>query len=191
MYSLMGHQTWIETELGEVITLSDILPERSRLRMLLVGKTPAPVSVEAGHYFQGKQGKAFWRLLREYGILASTSQHEDDALLAQGIGLTDIAKIPREYGRKVSAEEYQMGSDRILGLVHKHRPKVTLFVYKGVLDNILRYRFKHYQKSDYGLNPELDGLFGSIVFTFPMPGTPCTKMEQVRAMDDLRRIMGV
>lgn len=55
---LKGHQTWIETEVGSVLTLADILPERPGLRMLIVGKTPAPVSVKVGHYFRGDKVSA-------------------------------------------------------------------------------------------------------------------------------------
>lgn len=53
-----------------VDTLRDILPEDNRkLIILFIAKTPAPKSVDAGHYFQGRQGQMFWNKLKEYGIL--------------------------------------------------------------------------------------------------------------------------
>lgn len=38
-------------------TLLDILPEKGPIKILIVGKAPAPASVAAGHYFQGRHGK--------------------------------------------------------------------------------------------------------------------------------------
>ena len=40
-------------------TLADLPPLRDRL--LFVGLNPSPVSVEAGHYHQGRLGRTFWR----------------------------------------------------------------------------------------------------------------------------------
>ena len=50
-------------------TLADILPYNGNLDILFIAKTPATVSVEAGHYFQGRQGTMFWNRLSEYNIL--------------------------------------------------------------------------------------------------------------------------
>jgi hypothetical protein len=38
----------------EFETLADLLPESGPLNILFIAKTPALISVEAGHYFQGK-----------------------------------------------------------------------------------------------------------------------------------------
>jgi hypothetical protein len=59
----MNHNTNISINGKLVKTLADILPQTSGLEMLFIAKTPAPVSVEAGHYFQGRQGKMFWNKL--------------------------------------------------------------------------------------------------------------------------------
>jgi len=59
----VNYQTTIEIDGGPVKTLLDIVPQRGPLRMLIIAKTPAPVSVEAGHYFQGAQGRMFWNSL--------------------------------------------------------------------------------------------------------------------------------
>jgi hypothetical protein len=99
------------------------------------------VSVAACHYFQGTQGTMFWNLLREYRILMRTAGYEDDSLLDHGFGITDIAKAPRPYGQEPSAAEYIAGMDRILTLIDRHDPDVVVFVYKKVLDEVLRRRF--------------------------------------------------
>ena len=63
-------------------TLRDILPaNHQKLAILFIAKTPAPISVEAGHYFQGKQGQMFWKKIRDYGILnISPGTYEDENL---------------------------------------------------------------------------------------------------------------
>lgn len=169
----------------QVRTLRDILPEKPGLSVLFVAKTPAPVSVNAGHYFQGKQGSAFWNRLRDYGLLKPTTAFEDDSLLAHRFGLTDIVKVPRGYGNEPSDDEYRAGVDRILELVGVHRPRVVVFVYKRVLDQILRLKFRIKTKSSYGFNPSLAPHFGTEVFAFPLPGTPCKREDAAAAMREL------
>lgn len=172
---------------GEAVkTLADILPDEPGLKVLFVAKTPAPKSVAAGHYFQGSQGTAFWNRLREYEILdAPLGHHEDDHLLKNGFGITDIVKVPRDYGNEPSKDEYKAGTTRILEVIRAHSPLVTVFVYKKVLDQLLANGFRRREKSVYGFNPALDSLFGSRVFVFPMPGTPCRSEDAHAAMLEL------
>ena len=77
-----------------VDTLADLPPLRDRL--LFVGLNPSPVSVEAGHYHQGRLGRTFWRRLMLAEILPAGTDVEtaDDALMAAGHGITDLLKTP-------------------------------------------------------------------------------------------------
>src|SRR5208337_4194527 len=185
MRPIAANSITIVVEGREVSTLRDILPMPPGLRVLFVGKTPAPVSVGEGHYFQGKHGREFWKMLKRYSLLNPTTAFEDDALLDHGYGITDIAKVPREYGKEPSRSEYAEGSDRVLNLIRCHRPKVVVFVYKKVLDKVLRFRFGIENKSTYGFNPSLESHFGSRIFAFPLPGTPCNKADAESAMREL------
>ena len=159
--------------------------------MLFVAKVPTPRSVNAGHYFQGRQGQMFWNRLREYGLLIPTTEFEDDSLLDHGYGLTDIVKVPRDYDDEPSNAEYREGLHRILDLFRLHRPNVVVFVYKKVLDQILRFGFGISAKSSYGFNPFLETQFGTRVFAFPLPGTPCKAAQAVVAMQELRQMCGL
>ena len=78
----------------EVETLADLPPLRDRL--LFVGLNPSPVSVEAGHYHQGRLGQTFWRRLMTAGVIPRGTPIEtaDDALMAAGHGITDLIKLP-------------------------------------------------------------------------------------------------
>ncbi len=169
----------------DVRTLRDILPTSPGLQILFVAKTPSPISVEKGHYFQGRQGQLFWRRLKEYGLLDHETGFEDDLLLEHGYGLTDIVKEPHSFGDEPSNREYSEGFLRILELVRTHRPKVVVFVYKKVLDEVIRLGFGVEKKSTYGFNQSLEPRFGTRVFVFPLPGTPCTKAQAASAMRGL------
>lgn len=141
MQAFTGNAITVVIDGQEVRTLRDILPETPGLKVLFVAKTPAPGSVELGHYFQGRQGQLFWKLMKQYGLLRPTTDFEDDSLLDHGYGLTDIAKLPRPFGQEPSQAEYRAGTRRIIELVRAHRPKVVVFVYKKVLDNIIHFEF--------------------------------------------------
>jgi len=59
----VGHRVQVEW-MGETVeSLEDLL--RPGLRIVCVGINPAPVSVAAGHYYQGRLGQGFWTLACE------------------------------------------------------------------------------------------------------------------------------
>jgi len=171
-------------------TLADILPESGELKALFIAKTPAPISVQAGHYFQGKQGTMFWNKLSEYDILKFPfNKYPDEYLLSNNFGITDIVKVPREYGNEPTNKEYKDGLKRILSIIDRNKPKVIVFVYKAVLDKILKLNFGIRTKSSYGFNSNLDKYFNSKVFVFPTPGTPCTREQAITSMTQLKKIV--
>lgn len=183
----MSHKIILYVNGKDVETLADILPDKVGLEILFIAKTPTPVSVEAGHYFQGKQGRMFWNKLVSYNILnVPNGAFEDDYLLENSYGITDIVKVPRSFGNEPSDEEYKEGLDRILDLIKIHSPKVVCFVYKKVLDQILKLSFHRTEKSVYGFNPDFEKDFNTKVFVFPMPGTPCTSKLAHESMIELK-----
>jgi mismatch-specific thymine-DNA glycosylase len=171
-------------------TLADILPENGNLEILFIAKTPATVSVEAGHYFQGKQGTMFWNRLSNYDILkVPNGKFADEYLISNKYGITDIVKVPRDYGNEPTDEEYKQGLKRILLTIEKYKPTVIIFIYKKVLDIIIRLNFGISTKANYGFNPQFDKYFNSKVFVFPMPGTPCKSEEAVQSMNNLKTLL--
>jgi TDG/mug DNA glycosylase family protein len=188
---LVGHQTFIKTKHGDVLTLSDILPPPAKLRALFIGKTPTPNSVKKGHYFQGKEGQLFWKKLTNYGVLKVISgNYHDDSLLENGFGITDIIKIPHEPRNEPAEEEYREGAKRVINLIEVYQPSVTIFVYKGGLDKILKHHFGKNTKSRYGLNKKLEGILHCRVFVFPMPGRRDCKRDEIhRSMKLLTELL--
>ncbi len=169
-----NHQINIQHLGKQITTLENILPQKPGLKLLFVGKVPAPDSVAAGHYFQGNQGKMFWGKLKNYGILnVPIGDKEDDYLLSHGYGMIDIVKVPRPFGQEPKADEYREGIPLLFDILKIHKPEIIVFVYKMVLDKIMFYHSKIKDKSVYGFNKKYQKEFGCIPFVFPMPGTPC------------------
>ena len=188
----MDHRIEIEVDGRVVTTLADIVPARGPLRVLFVGKSPAPVSVEAGHYLQGRMGKGFWNRLDEVGLLhAAKGEFPDDLLLANGFGMTDVCKVPRPFGEEPSEAEYSAGWERVSAIITRTRPRILTFVHKSALDKVLQYSFGWDHKSGYGFNDDLMRTFGRRVFAFPLPGVSCTLRESQRHLADLAGSLNV
>ncbi len=153
-------------------TLVDLPPLRNRL--LFVGLNPSPVSVEAGHYHQGRLGKMFWRRLITAGLLPPETPIEtaDDALMAAGHGITDLLKgpTPRDEATDV---ELRSGVGPLWQKIAIWRPAAILFVYKRAATACAG-RELH---ESWG---QLDGvaLAGRPCFLMPGPYAPAAEVTQ-------------
>jgi TDG/mug DNA glycosylase family protein len=123
------HLTSIEVDGHKVDTLADLPPLRDRL--LFVGLNPSPVSVEAGHYHQGRLGQTFWRRLMTAGVLPPGTPIEtaDDALLAAGHGITDLLKTPTARD-EASDAVLTTGVGPLWQKIALWRPGAVVFIYK-------------------------------------------------------------
>ena len=110
-------------------TLADLPPLRDRL--LFVGLNPSPVSVEAGHYHQGRLGEAFWRRLMLAGILppGTPVATADDALMAAGHGITDLVKTVSARDEATDAH-LRAGVGPLWQKIAIWRPAAVVFIYK-------------------------------------------------------------
>jgi TDG/mug DNA glycosylase family protein len=124
-----SHRTTIVVAGRRVETLADLPPLRNKL--LFVGLNPSPVSVEAGHYHQGRLGQTFWRRLITAGILPKATMVEtaDDALLAAGHGITDLLKLPTARDTATDAD-LTAGVGALWQKIAIWRPAAIVFVYK-------------------------------------------------------------
>ena len=115
---------------GESIeTLADLPPLRDRL--LFVGLNPSPVSVEAGHYHQGRLGRTFWRRLMIATLLppATPIETADDSLITTGHGITDLLKAPTPRDDATDAE-LTAGVGPLWQKIAVWRPAAVVFIYK-------------------------------------------------------------
>jgi len=125
------HRTTITVDGRSVTTLADLPPLRDGL--LFVGLNPSPVSVEAGHYHQGRLGRTFWRRITTAGILPTGTAPElaDDALVAAGHGITDLIKRPTARDEATDAE-LTAGVGPLWQKIALWRPAAVVFIYKRV-----------------------------------------------------------
>ncbi|GAA4178453.1 uracil-DNA glycosylase family protein [Gryllotalpicola koreensis] len=106
--TLIGYQCIADWMGDPVLTLADLWPEHPRA--MIVGLNPAPVSVAAGHYYQGQTGQRQLSRLVEAGVFARPVGHAfEESALAAGIGFTDIVKRPTKGEGGVSAIEIEQG----------------------------------------------------------------------------------
>jgi double-stranded uracil-DNA glycosylase len=145
----------------EVETLEDLLAPG--LRAVCVGINPSPVSVAAGHYYQGRAGQRFFARLRDAGVLPRTFDgHEDDAAFGAGIGFTDIIKRPTVAAKDLRAAEYEHGREVLDAKLERVQPELVIFTFKKTAE-VLFGRF-----SGNGFVPGLE-LAHSQVFVMPGP----------------------
>jgi len=123
------HGTRIVVDGRTTQTLADLPPLRDRL--LFVGLNPSPVSVEAGHYHQGRLGRTFWRRLMLAQLLPAATPIEtaDDALMAAGHGITDLRKAPSPRDDATDAE-LTAGVGFLWQKISVWRPAAVVFIYK-------------------------------------------------------------
>jgi hypothetical protein len=124
-----SHRTTVELDGRVMETLADLPPVRGSL--LFVGLNPSTVSVQAGHYHQGRLGRLFWRRLISAGILPAgiSLDGADDALVAAGHGITDLIKTqtPRDIATNA---ELTAGVGPLWQKVALWRPGAVVFIYK-------------------------------------------------------------
>jgi TDG/mug DNA glycosylase family protein len=152
----------------EVETLADLL--RPGLRAICIGINPSPVSVAAGHYYQGRLGQRFYSRLRSAGLLRDDSGgFEDDAAFAAGIGFTDIIKRPTASAKELRPEEFRHGRELLLSKLEENASGLAIFTFKKTAVELCG------PIDGYGLLP---GLKAGGVDAFVMPG-PYERADRV------------
>ena len=123
------HRATIDLDGIATATLADLPPLRDHL--LFVGLNPSPVSVDAGHYHQGRLGRSFWRRLMLASVLppATPVETADDALVEAGHGITDLLKSPTARD-EATEPELRAGVGPLWQKVAIWRPAAVVFVYK-------------------------------------------------------------
>lgn len=174
----MAHQVVEEWRGKPIETLEDLL--RPGLRAVCVGINPAPVSVAAGHYYQGKLGQAFFARLRRAGLLPSTSGWEDDVAFAAGIGFTDIVKRPTTSAAQITRDELAYGKPILISKLAAVRPEIVLFTFKKTATVIFG------AIDGFGFVGET--LAGGEVFVMPGPYERADRVD--RALQELKDIAG-
>lgn len=175
------HRTTVLVNGRDLETLADLPPLRDRL--LFVGLNPSPVSVEAGHYFQGQLGRTFWRRLITADILPAGTDIDaaDDALAAAGHGVTDLLKVPTARDEATDAV-LRAGVGPLWQKVAIWRPAAVVFVWKRAAEIVAARKLDE----PWG---QLEGVALSGRPCFLMPG-PYAPRKQVSAGLNFFRNLG-
>jgi double-stranded uracil-DNA glycosylase len=174
------HRTTILVDGVATDTLADLPPLRDRL--LFIGLNPSPVSVEAGHYFQGRLGHLFWRRLITAEIIPPDTEiaAADDALAAAGHGLTDLLKRPTARDEATDGA-LRAGVGPLWQKVAIWRPAAIVFVYKRAAEIVAARTLDE----PWG---QLEGvaLSGRPCFLMPGPYAPAAQVDA--ALNFLRNL---
>lgn len=172
--TLRGHQVRMDWLGSTVTTLADLL--RPGLKAVTVGINPAPVSVAAGHYYQGPAGQTLYRRLAAVGLLSPGAGFEDDRAYAAGIGFTDVVKRPTGNANQVSPHELVVGSRILEGKLRALDVPLVIFTFKKAATAVLG------DFQGHGLLPTAR-LAGGRVFV--MPGPYEGREKTARALQEL------
>jgi TDG/mug DNA glycosylase family protein len=166
------HRTTIEIDGQPIETLADLPPERDRL--LFVGLNPSPVSVQAGHYFQGRLGRAFWGRLIKATILPPGTEiaSADDALVAAGHGITDLRKTPSPRD-DATDRQLREGVGPLWQKVAIWRPAAIVFVWKRAAEAAAG----RHLSEPWGQLPGV-ALSGRPCFLMPGPYAPTNEVDE-------------
>jgi TDG/mug DNA glycosylase family protein len=131
-----AHRTVIRIGSEQVETLADLLGPV--LLAVVVGINPAPTSVAAGHYWQGRTGATLWRRLRRVGLLPGNHDgFEDDAAFAAGVGFTDVVKRPTRRAEDVTSNELAAGRDQLEAKLVELEVPLVIFAFKKAATTLL------------------------------------------------------
>lgn len=145
----------------DIFTLRDLWPTEPRA--VIIGINPAPISVEAGHYYQGSLGQGLFRRLRAAGLLRnSLNGYEDDQALAAGIGFTDVVKRPTSSAGQIGRDELLAGKRLLEEKLEARKVPLVIFAYKKSATTLLG----QFPGNGF-LEPEAFG--GADVFVMPAP----------------------
>lgn len=179
---LIGVQSLEEWMGVEYLTLRDVLPESPRA--VIVGLNPSPVSVAAGHYYQGRVGQRQLRRLASAGLfeLPDGARTFEDAALASGVGFTDIIKRPTVGEKDLIAGELDHGRGLLAEKLGALDVPLVVCVFRHPVEALLG------RKAAGG--PGLQGArtdWGAQMFRMPGPYDAVAKADLVMA--ELQKVL--
>jgi TDG/mug DNA glycosylase family protein len=132
------------------------------LRLLFVGINPGLYSGATGHHF-ARPGNRFWPTLHQAGFTPRQLRpDETDALLALGIGITNIVNRTTATAAELSPSELRAGADRLRATVERFRPRTVAVL------GVTAYRTA-FDRSDAVIGRQVDRLGDAALWVLPNP----------------------
>ena len=142
---------------GEIV--ADVIAKN--LKVLFCGINPGLYSGAVGHHF-ARPGNRFWKALFGANFTDRVFQPDEDrALLALGLGITNIVSRTTARADELSQEELQAGAKRLAATVKRYQPSMLAVLGIGA------YATAFGQKPKIGLQPESP--VACKVFVLPNP----------------------
>ena len=105
---------------------------RCGLKLIFCGYNPSLRSGEVGHHY-AHPGNRFWRVLAAAGITERVyAPSEDQALLEQGIGFTNLVARPTRRADELDRAEIRAGAAALRSTLERTRPRVVAYAGIGV-----------------------------------------------------------
>jgi TDG/mug DNA glycosylase family protein len=172
-------------------TLPDYLAQG--LDLVFVGINPGVYSVEYGHYF-ARPTNRFWPAFSRSVLSAPIRKRlerevlrpEDDAaLLALGIGFTDVVKVPSAGMDQLGPEDYREWAPRLLERLEFYRPAVACFHGVTAYGKFMRYGVREAARSVVlGAQPRQMGQTRLFIVPNPSPRNARVRVEDQIAWYD-------
>jgi double-stranded uracil-DNA glycosylase len=182
---LIGHQEYVQVGDQPVLTLRELWPAEPRA--MIVGLNPAPVSVSAGHYYQGRSGRQRMALLAAADLFdpPGPGQFVDDVALTAGVGFADLVRRPTTGEKDLGKAEIHQGAQRLRRELTDRRVPLVLCVFRHPAIELTGLPKKTVKP---GIVPSGD-LTGLTVFR--MPGPYAAKATTQAVMDQLSELLGL
>lgn len=180
LHGYQAREDWMGVE---YVTLADVLPERPRA--MIVGLNPSPVSVAAGHYYQGQVGQRQLRRLASTGLfkLPDGVRTFEEAALESEVGFTDIVKRPTVGEKDLVAGELEHGRALLAAKLGELDVPLVVCVFRQPVEALLG----RSAAGGPGLQ-EARTSWGARVFRMPGPYDAATKADAV--MGELADLLG-
>jgi len=105
---------------------------RPDLKFLFCGYNPSLRSGATGYHY-AHPGNRFWRVLHAAGITERLYKpEEDEALLEEGIGFTNLCPRPTRRADELTREEILAGSDALRATLERLKPQAVAYTGIGV-----------------------------------------------------------
>lgn len=136
---------------------------RPDLKLLFCGYNPSLRSGTTGYHY-AHPGNRFWRVLDAAGITDRPYKPaEDEALLEEGIGFTNLCPRPTRRADELTREEIRAGAEALRATLTRYRPRAVAYTGIGV------YKwFKATSKAAWGVQPE-SAVEGVVDVVVPSP----------------------
>lgn len=141
-------------------TVGDIV--RPELDVIFCGINPGLYSGAVGHHF-ARPGNRFWKALHHSGFTDRVlSPFEERALLAYGLGVTNLVNRATGSADELSPQDLREGAPRLRRKVCRFRPGFVAFLGLGAFRSA-------FGRSDAAVGSQSEGLCGSNVWLLPNP----------------------